>query len=164
MLLGWKWVDTNAVRFLYLIEECDAEKSTFIWSLHELSFCFLSHSLSRTVQKGKLCVSEKHCICTTFAEKHSLNSLMLTDEHIFSIILLTSWSLLRQCLAKFNTLAALEGKVSNKNVVGFITLFSCQSLLSVVWDYRMLDYSIFRGCCEEKASGEKWYIKINYHQ
>lgn len=102
--------------------------------------------------------------CTTFAENNSLISLMFTNKHIFSIIVLSSWSLFKQYLAKFSTPARVEGKVSNKNIVGFITLFSCLSLLSVIWDYQMLDYSIFHGCCEEKAGREKGYIKIHYHQ
>lgn len=88
----------------------------------------------------------------------------LLNEHIFSNIVLTSWSLLTQYLAKFSTPAGLEGRVSNKIVVSFITLFSCLSLLSVIWDYQMLGYSIFHGCCEEKASREKGYIKIIYYQ
>ena len=156
---------TNAVLFLHFVEERDAEKSTFLSSLH-MSYCFAScHAAYQELYRRVHIVFQRSTeFCTTFAENNSLSSLMVTNEHIFSIIVLTSWSLLRQCLEKFSTPAGVEGKMSNKNVVGFITLFSCLSLLSVIWDYQMLDYSIFRGCCEEKASREKGYMKINYHQ
>lgn len=64
-----------------------------------------------------------------------------------------------QSFAELNTLARVEGRVSNKNGVGFITLFSCLSLLSVIWDYQMLDYNIFHGYCEGKAISKKEHIK-----
>lgn len=122
-------------------------------------FCF-TQPIKNFTEGYTLCFRE----APTFAENNSLSLLVLTNQNNNAEDTFTSWSLLRQCLAKFSILAGVEGNVSNKIVVGFITLFSCLSLPSVIWDCQMLDCSIFRGCCKEKASREKGYIKINYYQ
>lgn len=109
----------------------DVEKSIFISCLDMLFFCFLTCSLSTNLQNGTHCISGKHSFAllllrTIFAAHWCL--LVNASSALLFWLLGAYW----KCFAELNTLARVEGGVSNKNGVGFITLFSCLSLLSVI--------------------------------
>lgn len=141
---------------------------THIKLTHEVFFWFLSCSPRSILQKDTLCISE-FTLCFREAPSSAVLLLRTISSAHWCLLMNTCSVLLFRFLRDYlgNTWQNLvhqqrwKGGWQTRKLFSLITLFSCLSLLSVIWDYQKLDYSIFRGCCEEKASRKKRIYKNN---
>lgn len=147
------------------------QRNLHSYQAHTSFFWFLSWSPWRILQKDTHCVSE-YTLCFREAPSSAVLLLRTISSAHWCLLMNTCSVLLFWILRDYlgNTWQNLvhqqgwRGGWQTRKLFSLITLFSCLSLLSVIWDYQKLDCSIFHGCCEEKASRKKGYIKITYQQ